>query len=671
MAAGTAVSRFTGLLRVIALAYALGATHLADAYNLANTTPNMLYDIVLGGILSATFIPVFVDRLATRTEREAWRAISAVVTISVVVLVAMTVVFWLLAPQVIDAYTAFDHVRGGTAGQLAQEKALASTLLRWFVPQVALYGCIALVTALLNTRRRFTAPMWVPIANNVVVIGTLLWFHALVPRFRTLARVPAHPGDLVLLGLGTTAGVALQAAALLPALRNTGLARLRWRWDLGHEAVRTVVRLGGWTFGFVLANQVALYVVLALAVGAGGPDPVSAYTYAYTFMQMPYAVVAVSVMSAVTPDLSERWATGDVEGFRRRLVGGLRATLAVILPAAMGMFLLARPAVALLLGHGSTSVASTGTTGAALAMFSLGLPGFCAYLYLVRVLQSMQRTKVAFWLYLVENGINVVLALALVHPLGVRGLALALTVAYTSAALCGVAVLRRWLGPLGGPRTWAPLRRVIGATAVMGAAVLVVANLSGAQHGVMLFLRVAGALVAGAVVYGTIALVLGGRRRPMALLTGAPLDAPTATAADDGFDAGSDAGLGTAWGDTRVPANPGPRIRIVPPPGSAEAGRAGTSAPPSGGRPLHPPALPDAPRRGAARARQGPPVPTRHPRPLPGGRRDGDARRDGAGVPRAAPTDAAAAGVADNDDDPGQLRWVGGTSTSLSRRPPR
>ena len=670
MAAGTAVSRFTGLLRVVALAYTLGATHLADAYNLANTTPNMLYDIVLGGILSATFIPVFVDRLATRTEREAWRAISAVVTISVVVLVAMTVVFWLLAPQVIDAYTAFDHVRGGTAGQLAQEKALASTLLRWFVPQVALYGCIALVTALLNTRRRFTAPMWVPIANNVVVIGTLLWFHALVPRFRTLARVPAHPGDLVLLGLGTTAGVALQAAALLPALRNTGLARLRWRWDLGHEAVRTVVRLGGWTFGFVLANQVALYVVLALAVGAGGPDPVSAYTYAYTFMQMPYAVVAVSVMSAVTPDLSERWATGDVEGFRRRLVGGLRATLAVILPAAMGMFLLARPAVALLLGHGTTSVASTGTTGAALAMLSLGLPGFCAYLYLVRVLQSMQRTKVAFWLYLVENGINVVLALALVHPLGVRGLALALTVAYTGAALCGVAVLRRWLGPLGGPRTWAPLRRVIGATAVMGAVVLLVVNLSGAQHGVMLFLRVAGALAAGAVVYGTIALVLGGRRRPMALLTGAPLDAPTPTAQDDGFGVGSDAGLGTAWGDTRVPANPGPRIRIVPPPGSAEAGRGGTS-PPATPRPLRPPGLPDARRRGTARALQGPPATARHPRPLPGARGDGGARRDGADELRAAPRDASAAGAADNDDDPGQLRWVGGTSTSLSRRPPR
>ncbi len=394
MAAGTAVSRFTGVLRVLALAFALGATHLATSYNLANTTPNMLYDVVLGGVLSATFIPVFVDRLATRSEREAWRAISSVITLSVAVLVAMTVVFWLLSGQVIDAFTALDHTHSAVqSAGLDQERAVATSLLRWFVPQVALYGLIALATALLNTRRRFIAPMWVPIANNVVCIVVLLWFHHLVPDFPSLAGVEAHQGQLILLGLGTTLGVALQAVLLLPSLRAARLSRLRWRWDPRHEAVRTIVRLGSWTFGFVVANQVALFVILALAVGVPASDPVSSYTYAYTFMQMPYAVVAVSVMSAVTPDLAQQWATGDMMAFRRRLAGGLRAVLAIILPAAMGMFLLAKPAVALLLGHGATSVSSTEDTGAALALFSLGLPGFCTFLYVVRVLQSMQRTR--------------------------------------------------------------------------------------------------------------------------------------------------------------------------------------------------------------------------------------------------------------------------------------
>ncbi|MGH9087819.1 MAG: murein biosynthesis integral membrane protein MurJ, partial [Acidimicrobiales bacterium] len=558
MATGTGVSRLTGLLRVIALAYALGYHHLADAYNLANTTPNMLYDIVLGGVLSATFIPVFVDRLATRSEREAWRAISSIITLSVVVLAVMTALFWVLAPEVISAFT----VLGGTsghAGGLTAEKAVATSLLRWFVPQVALYGLLALAEALLNARRRFAAPMWVPIANNLVSIGVLLWFHALVPNFPSVAKAQVHSGQIVLLGLGTTLGVALQAALLLPHLRGIGLSRLRWRWDPRHEAVATVMRLGSWTFGFVVANQVALYVVLALAVGGPGTDPVSSYTYAYTFMQLPFAVVAVSIMSAVTPELSERWATGDLAEFRRRLAGGLRATLAAILPAAVGMFLLARPAAALLLGHGSTPVTGTEVTGASLAMFALGLPGFCTFLYVIRVLQSMQRPKIAFWLYLLENGVNVILAVALVHPLGVRGLALSLSIAYTVGAVAGLAVLRRWLGTLGGDRTWSPLRRVALASAVMGAVVLVVSNISGAEHGLGLLVRVVGSIVVGGTVYAAAATLLGGRHRGLSLWPELPDGAtdrpahggPTRRAAPSGRRDG--AGLGTGEVDRGGP----------------------------------------------------------------------------------------------------------------------
>ncbi len=501
MAAGTGVSRFTGVLRVLALAYALGATPLADSYNLANTSPNMLYDIVLGGILSATFIPVFVDRLTTRSEKEAWRAISAVITLSAVVLVVATVIFWFAAPVVISAFTALDHAHGAVAStSLDQERATATSLLRWFVPQVAIYGFISLATALLNTRRRFIAPMWVPIANNLVCIAVLLWFHHLVP---SPAKVGVHllPSQIVLLGLGTTLGVAVQAVCLIPSLRHARLGGLRWHWAPGHEAVHTILRLGTWTFGFVMANQLALFVVLALAVGAGGPAPVSSYTYAYTFLQMPYAVVAVSVMSAVTPDLAQQWTAQDLPAFRRRLSTGLRAVLAIIIPSSVGMLLLARPAVALLIDHGAFSSTGSNTTGATLALFSLGLPGFCTFLYVVRVLQSMQRARVAFWLYLVENGLNVALAVLLVHPLGVRGLALSLSIAYSVAAVVGIVVLRRWLGPLGTRRLWSPLRRVAIASVVMGVAVLVVSNLSGATHGVGLLLRVVGAVIIGAAVY--------------------------------------------------------------------------------------------------------------------------------------------------------------------------
>ena len=176
------------------------------------------------------------------------------------------------------------------------------------------------------------------------------------------------------------------------------------------------------------------------------------------------------------------------------MTGGLRAILALIIPAAVGMLLLARPAVALLLGNGHSTPAQTTTTGAALALFALGLPGFCVYLYFVRVLQSMQRTKVAFYLYLVENALNVVLAVVLVHPLGVRGLALSLSIAYTVAAGVALVVFRQWFGRLAEPETWTPLWRSSAASVPMAAVVLVVSNLSESTSVTGLLARVVGAI---------------------------------------------------------------------------------------------------------------------------------------------------------------------------------
>ena len=376
VAVGTGVSRVTGLLRFVALAWALGQTTLADSYNLANTTPNMLYDVVLGGVLSATFIPVFVDRLSNKTEREAFDSISAVLTVSVVVLLGTTVAALVAAPFLIDALTVLDtHAGADQIHRVLLERQVATGFLRWFVIQIAAYGLFALAAALLNTRRRFIAVAWAPIVNNIVCIGILVWFGLWAGRGASLASVEQHHTQLVLLGLGTSLGVVLQGVALIPSLRRADLGLLRWRWNPRDEALRAVTRLGGWTFGFVLANQIALFVVTILAGSVAGPDPVSSYTYAYAFFQLPYGIVAVTVMSVVTPDLAERWSTGQQAAFLHRMTGGLRAVLALIIPSAVGMLLLAKPSVALLLGHGHSTPAETATTGAALAMFALGLPG--------------------------------------------------------------------------------------------------------------------------------------------------------------------------------------------------------------------------------------------------------------------------------------------------------
>ncbi|MHB8437725.1 MAG: murein biosynthesis integral membrane protein MurJ [Acidimicrobiales bacterium] len=454
MAVGTTLSRVTGLARLLALVYAVHFGSLADAYNLANTLPNIIHDIVLGGIVAATFLPVFVARLAT-VEREddqtAWDAISAVVSMSAIVIVGATVLFFIVAPWIIDATTALDH-----GSQVGLERSLATTLLRLFVPQLTCYGLISVATALLNARNRFAAPMFAPVANNVVLVAALIAF-GLVDRHPQLSWVYSHRGELYLLGLGTTAGVVVQLLCMIPSLRSSGL-HLRWYPRPRHEAVRTVVGLSGYTVGLVLANQVALVVVLALSVRIG-TGAVSAYTYAWQFFQLPYGVVGVSLMSAAAPELAKYWAQADIARFTRRMDTGMRAMLGVIIPAAVGMALLARPTLALL-GHMIGRPSSTGATAQSLAMLAVGLPGFCVFIYVIRTLQSMQRLRPAFWLYLAENGLNIVGAVAMAGALGVRGIALSISIAYTLGALVGVGYLRRTVGGLDRIRLGRPVLRV-------------------------------------------------------------------------------------------------------------------------------------------------------------------------------------------------------------------
>ena len=559
MAVGTTLSRITGVGRIVAMTAALAGGGFADAYNLANTTPNIITDIVIGGVLAATFVPVFVANLSTKPAEEAWEAISSVVTVTVALLAAATVAFFVLTPSIIDLYTVTNH-----HADVVQQQQTAIFLLRWFVPQLACYGLIALFAALLNTQGRFAAPMFVPIANNLVVIAVLVWFHILVPH-PDLATIQAHRSALVVLALGTTLGVVVQAALLIPSLLRADL-HLRVRWRPRHEAVRRVAVLAGWTFGIVLSNQVALVVVLALADGAKVPGAVSAYTYAYTFFQLPYGIIAVSVMSAVTPSLSARWATGDLAAFRHRMAFGLRSILAIVIPSAVGMIVLAHPLIDLVLAHGAETPAQASTTAATLAVLCLGLPGFCTLLYLVRVLQAMHDTRTAFRIYVVENVINIVLAIVLVGPLGVEGLALAFSIAYTVAAVIGLVVVGRREGGLGGPELTTPVLRVLGASAVMGVAIVLTVSLSGATSGFALLVRVGGTVLVGVVAFAgaTVAMAAWEERRRGP--RGGRGQAPPAEAAGPGADGAGEGGApsGPETGPEGV-AVPGrqPAVRLL------------------------------------------------------------------------------------------------------------
>ena len=504
MAAGTLLSRLTGFGRVFALAYALGLTHtrLTDTYNLANTTPNIVYELVIGGVLSATLLPVFVRLWATEDEDAAWEAVSAVVSAVMVTVLAVSVLFAVAAPLVIRLYTFANET-----GSADDQQVVATFLLRLFAPQVLLYGAVTVSTALLHARRRFAVPMFAPVLNNLVVIAVLLALPHVVDDI-SLPAMRDNTGGLLLLGLGTTAGVAAMAAIQAAAAARVAGRRLRFVWKPGHEAVRTVLRLSGWTVGFTVANQLAYWVVLVLANRVRGD--LSAYQAAYQyFFLLPHGVIAVSVMSALQPDLAERWSAVDVDGFRTRLVEGLRRVTAVLVPAAVGYIALGRPIVRLLLEHGNFSAHDTDTVADVLALMALGLPAFSAYLLLIRAFQAMQEARAVFFLYMAENAVNIALALALYPAFGVRGLALAFALAYAVGTLMAVLVMRRRSRGIDARVLATAALRVLIASAVMGAVAFGISELIGGDDGLRLVARVGAGVVAGVTVYVLAARLLG------------------------------------------------------------------------------------------------------------------------------------------------------------------
>ena len=468
MSVGTALSRLTGFLRLFAMAYALGVTEsrLADAFNVANTTPNMVYDLALGGILSSVFVPVFVERFERGDKERAWHTARSVMTLAFIVLGAITVLTMVGARLIIDLYTL--GVPAG--GQREAERALATFFLRWFMPQIIFYGLGAgVATGLLNARRKFAAPMFAPIANNLIATATFLAF-ALVPGARH-GTIDITTTQKYILAVGTTLGVVAMTAFLWPSLRKLDF---RWRWvlDLKDAGLRRIGRLAGWAFAYAATNQVLLLIVIVLAGKVRGGY--TAYASAYIFFQLPYAIFAVSIMTALLPSLSSRWSAGDVGTFRAQLTQGIRGTGFIVIPAAFGYIALAVPIVRVLLQHGVMGRQSTDLLAAVLQVFSIGLFPFCVFQLQMRAFYAMQDTRTPAVINFVATAINTVADVVFVRFLKVEGLALGLALAYAFAAITAAIILR---GRLGGPqdrRLWSSLARItLGGLLAGGAAYLV------------------------------------------------------------------------------------------------------------------------------------------------------------------------------------------------------
>lgn len=491
VATGTAMSRATGLIRIVIFGIVIGQTALADAFDAANNAPNAVYELLVGGVLSASLVPLFIRYL----EDEDHEASESIVSVTLVILVVFTALAMLAAPLIFRLFS----LNPASNVNVDQFRRAGTLLARIFLVQIFFYGASALAAAVLNARRRFFAAAWAPVLANCVTIGFLL----LIPL--TTTDSPPSLLDVLnrtefkwLLGLGSTLGVVAMAVLMYVAVRRSGIV-FRFRPRFRHPAVRRLVTLSLWTFGYVAANQVALVVIKNLA--SPGSGNVDAYSKAMIILQLPHGLLAVSIATTFIPDLARFATKNDQVGFSQRMTYGIRLTALFTIPAAVGLLILSRPIIGLVLQHGNFDAVAGINTGRALTGLSLGLIGFSLYLFVLRGFYAHHDTRTPFLINLGENALNVVFACVLIGRYGVLGLGIAFSLAYIISAVVALFVLRRKIPEFDSTAVLGSLWTIILAAGIMAAFVAISTRFIGSNSGTGALSRVTVGVIIGCLSY--------------------------------------------------------------------------------------------------------------------------------------------------------------------------
>jgi putative peptidoglycan lipid II flippase len=479
MAVGTLASRVTGFLRTLVLVYAVGVSFLGNAYNNANTLPNTVYYLMLGGIFTSVVVPLLV-RAARRDPDHGEAYAQRMFTLGAVSLLVVTVVATLLAGPLVDLYAPTIH---GPAGSLdGAEHHLMVVWAYFFIPQIFFYGMCSLIGAILNTRGRFAAPMWAPVANNLVVIVVGGLYVATVGLNKDPQNISAT--GIQLLGIGTTLGVVLQTIVLFPSLRGAGF---RWRPTLEFQRgeVSEIGRMAGWMSVYVISQWAGNLIVQIVANAASsGVNGYSAYSIAWQLFQLPYAIIGISVITALLPRMSEHASARRYSLVRDDFSIGVRLASVLVVPAAIYLGLLGGPLAELLFSYGSTNAYHARYIGEVFGLFSLGLVPYMLTQLQLRVFYSFQDSRMAALVGVLIMSVGIAgnyVALSMLPRLDVvAGLAVAYGIANLTGAIAGWALLLRRVGSLDG---WAIARSLTRMhLATVPGLVFAVAVMIGAGH---------------------------------------------------------------------------------------------------------------------------------------------------------------------------------------------
>ena len=455
--AATLTSRLLGLVRDQVLAGLFGAGNAMDAFYVAYRIPNLLRDLFAEGAMSAAFVPAFTRRLRSEGKASAWRLGNQLIN-ALLVITGVLVVLGIVYARPLTELVAGDYA--AVPGKLE----LTATLTRILLPFLSLVAVAAALMGMLNALNHFFIPALSPAMFNVGVILSAFVFVPFAPALG-LHPITAIAAGMMLGGLG-------QIALQVPALRREGF-RYRPVLNVADPGLQEVLRLMGPGTLAGAAVQVNLLVNTILAAGEG-TGAVSWLSFAFRLMYVPIGLFGVSLATALLPAVSRCAAQGDMDGVRRTLADALRMMLMLIVPALVGLIVLAEPIVQVIFERGSFARSDTLATAAALAFYAPGLLGYSAVRIVVPCFYALRDSVTPTLVSAASVLLNLALNLTLVRLLGYRGLALGTAIAAIVNAALLYWLLSRRIGGLDGRRLLGALGKIAVAAGLMGVAVLAV-----------------------------------------------------------------------------------------------------------------------------------------------------------------------------------------------------
>ena len=382
----TLASRLLGFLRWVVQAATVGSGAMAGAYSSANQIPNVFYEVVVGGALAGTVVPLLAGAIAHGQREKVRETASGLLGLTLAVLLPLAVLMALFAEPLAQLLVTSDTRMGADKAAIVYwggSHQLVVAFLRMFALQIPLYGLGVVLTGVLQAYNRFTWPALAPIFSSLVVMLTYGIYGALIDA--------GHYAQAVLtLGWGTTAGVAALSLPLLWPVHRLGLG-LRARLRLPAGTFTQLRSLAGAGIAALIAQQISVLTVVAVARRYGSAGTIAIYQYTQAIYVLPYAVLAVPLATVVYPQLAARLASKHVSRETKDLIANSTALVTLAACVGAGALMLGAPVAQQVFGL----ITTVDYMGAALVAFAPGLVGYALIYQLTRVLYVLDAARSA------------------------------------------------------------------------------------------------------------------------------------------------------------------------------------------------------------------------------------------------------------------------------------